>query len=106
MLRAVTASTLNGKGIFTTLAVYDGQPFLWDKHWSRLKNDASKVGLDLSEHSETKAKSQLSKLLEMNGAKDCRARITFLDESVTSLWKYEAVPRVTLLITTAEFRSK
>ena len=106
MLGAITASTFSGKGIFTTLAIYDGQPFLWDKHWSRLRNDACKLDLDLTQHPETKTKSQLINLLHMNGVKAGRARITFLDESPTSLWKYEAARGVTLLITTGLFRSK
>lgn len=105
-LGAITASTLCGQGVFTTLAIYAGRPFLWDKHWSRLKNDASRLGMDLSAHPETKTKNQLINLLSMNGVKNGRARITFLDESPTGLWKYEATRGVTLLITTALFRSK
>lgn len=105
MIHAITASSLSGQGIFTTIAIHAGQPFLWDKHWSRLENDACKLALDLAEHSETRIKSQLNNLLSMNHVQNGRARITFLDESAPRLWKYETARRVTLLIATAAFRS-
>jgi branched-subunit amino acid aminotransferase/4-amino-4-deoxychorismate lyase len=27
---------LYGKGVFTTVAIFGGKPFLWEKHWRRL----------------------------------------------------------------------
>src|ERR1043166_6959673 len=32
----VSSAMLYGRGVFTTLAIYNSQPFLWSKHWQRL----------------------------------------------------------------------
>lgn len=32
---------MNGWGIFSTLRVYDGVPFGWERHWKRMRHDAA-----------------------------------------------------------------
>ena len=44
-LPALTSATLYGRGVFTTLAVYRGQPFLWSEHWARLIEHAERCGV-------------------------------------------------------------
>jgi branched-chain amino acid aminotransferase len=34
---------LNGWGVFSTLRVYDGVLFAWDRHWKRMKYDAQRM---------------------------------------------------------------
>ena len=34
---------LNGWGVFSTLRVYDGVMFAWDRHWARMRRDASRL---------------------------------------------------------------
>ena len=51
-LPAISSAALYGKGVFTTLAVYNKKPFLWEKHWQRLIENANKIGIDLSDFSE------------------------------------------------------
>ena len=33
----VSSAMLYGRGVFTTVAIYNGKPFLWPEHWQRLK---------------------------------------------------------------------
>jgi branched-subunit amino acid aminotransferase/4-amino-4-deoxychorismate lyase len=71
---------LYGKGIFTTVAIRNQRPLLWGKHWRRLTDNADKVVLDVSAHSEHDVVSMLSRGLVNSRLSDGRARITFLDQ--------------------------
>ena len=99
-----TNAALYGKGIFTTLAIYDRKPFLWEKHWRRLTDNAAKVGIDLAEHSEQTSRDSLDEIIEKNSVTNGRARLTFFDESVSSLWAVESKRKTSLLILTADRR--
>jgi branched-subunit amino acid aminotransferase/4-amino-4-deoxychorismate lyase len=105
-LPALSVASLYGKGIFTTIAIYDGQPFLWAKHWRRLGENASRLELDLTEFGEAAARSALDELIAANSAQNARARITFFDESASELWPQESERRTSLLITTADRRTR
>src|SRR5688500_15128702 len=100
----VSARSLYGSGIFTTLAVYDAEPFLWEKHWRRLVENATRTGIDLSEFSEDTTRNKLTDLVEANEARNGRVRITFFDESVSELWRVGSERRTSLLIISADFR--
>lgn len=103
-LHAVSSSTLYGKGIFTTIAVYNGQPFLWEKHWKRLTENASRLSIDISGYPENLVEKSLHNLIEKNKIINARSRLTFLDESSGELWKVEDEAKVSLLMLTAELR--
>lgn len=102
-LSAISSATLYGKGIFTTIAIYDSQPFLWEKHWARLLNNASRIGLDF-DLSEASVKTSLSEIIFKNYLNTGRARLTFLDESARGIWAVENGKKTSFLITTADFR--
>jgi branched-chain amino acid aminotransferase len=78
--------TLYGKGIFTTVAVRDSQPILWKKHWRRLIEDATSVGLDLSIYNEDFVLARIERELSQDGINNGRARITFIDRRSSELW--------------------
>src|SRR5687768_5772814 len=99
----VSARSLYGSGIFTTLAVYDTEPFLWEKHWRRLVENATRTGIDLSEFSEDTTRNKLTDLVEGNEARNGRVRITFFVESVSELWRVGSERRASLLIISSEF---
>lgn len=103
-LSAVSSSAFYGKGIFTTLAIYNGKTFLWEKHWQRLNANAKKLGIDLSEFSEETVVKSLSVIIEKNNLIRARARLTFFDESSSSIWHIESNRKSSLLITTADLR--
>src|ERR687894_2553817 len=74
---AVTGATLHGRGVFTTLAVHGGRPFLWEAHWLRLTEHARRVGVECSV-TEEEAAGALGRLIEANGVREGRARVTLL----------------------------
>ncbi|MFN0138700.1 MAG: aminotransferase class IV [Pyrinomonadaceae bacterium] len=103
MMQTSNAS-LYGKGIFTTIAIRDGEAFLWEKHWRRLTDNAVRVGIDLTEHTEQSTRDALDDAIATSGFADGRARITFSDESSSELWSNDVERRTTLSIIVAERR--
>lgn len=103
-LNALSSAALYGRGIFTSLAIYDKKPFLWEKHWRRLSRNASKIGVDLSDFSEESVMSSLTEIIEQNKIKNARARITFFDESPSKIWTFDAKEKTSLLIQTADLK--
>lgn len=101
---AAASAALYGKGVFTSVAVFDAQPFLWEKHWRRLNANAEKLGIDLSEFSEETVKNALIRIIEKNGCRRGRARITFFDETASAIWPFINTKKMSLLIATADFK--
>jgi branched-subunit amino acid aminotransferase/4-amino-4-deoxychorismate lyase len=87
-LPAVSGAALHGRGVFTTLAVYAGRPFLWQAHWSRLAEHARRAGVECSFDEEV-TRSALSRLIDANKVEDGRARITILTRTPGSVWRAE-----------------
>ena len=104
-LPALAISSLYGKAIFTTIAIYDAKPFLWEKHWRRLKDNAKEIGIDLSNYSEESTRNSLHELVIANNVTEGRTRITFFDESPSAIWPFDGEPKTSLLITTAGRRA-
>lgn len=103
-LAAISSASLYGRGVFTTLAVNNSRPFQWDKHWQRLVEHAARLGVDISEYEEDTVYSALIDLLRQNETSSARARITFFDETSSSVWTFENFRRSSLLITTDDAR--
>ena len=99
-LAAVSSAALYGKGVFTSLAVYNSRPFLWEKHWRRLRENAAKIGVDLSDFHEKTVKYALIDLIFLNELKNGRARLTFFDEAAGQIWNFESNHKTNLLIMT------
>lgn len=73
----VNGATLNGRGVFTTLAVYNASPFLWSAHWERLNEHARRAGV-ACEFDEGETSDVLRRLIETNGVERGLARLTLL----------------------------
>lgn len=101
-LSALSSAAFYGKGVFTTVAVIDKKPFLWEKHWRRLNENADKLKLDLSNFSEAEIKNSLLETIEKNNFINGRARITFFDESTGKVWNFENNKGTSFLITSAD----
>lgn len=100
-LDAVSASTLYGRGVFTTAAVYKGRPFLWDAHWSRLLAHAGRAGVECDFGDEETAL-LLARLIEENGVERGRARVHLLARAVRGRWGVEGAGASDLLVMTAD----
>ncbi len=85
-LPLLTGATLYGRGVFTTLAVYRGQPFLWDQHWARLLAHAGQAGVSHQEFTEAAVREALGQLIEANQCEEGRARVTLLSRAARGVW--------------------
>lgn len=103
-ISAATSAALYGRGIFTTVAIYDIKPFLWEKHWRRLNGSAEKLGIDLSEYTEEIVHGALAEIISVNNITNARARLTFYDESPSGIWSLRGERQTSLLIMTADLR--
>jgi branched-chain amino acid aminotransferase len=101
---AVSSAALYGKGVFTTIAVHDGKPFRWEKHWERLQSDAARVGIHIWEYPEEMVAAELIGLIEKNAVKNGRARVTFFDERGGGAWLVDTTRETSLLMITGETR--
>src|SRR5215213_2262917 len=101
----VTPAALYGRGVFTTLAVHGGRPFLSPEHWLRLKEHAARAGLDTSELNAENVGDSLGRLIEANRVEQGRARVTLLATAEHGIWKVkglEAERKTDLLIMTGD----
>jgi branched-chain amino acid aminotransferase len=103
---ALSAAALYGNGVFTTVAIYQGKPFLWEKHWRRLENDAARLGIELAHLSSDRVVTSLRELIGRNQAKRARARVTLFNERSTNLWPYDGKGKTSVLITTGDIRQR
>jgi branched-subunit amino acid aminotransferase/4-amino-4-deoxychorismate lyase len=104
-LPAAGGAALYGRGVFTTLAVYGGRPFLWDEHWTRLVNHARRAGVECPfEEAETAA--ALRRLIEANGVGRGRARVTLLARGGGGPWQAADAAGSDLLIWTGDERAR
>ena len=103
-LPAVTAATLHGRGVFTTLAVHAGRPFLWNAHWLRLNDHARRVGVECK-FEEREAAEALARLVEANRVREGRARLTLLAHAARGPWRSAGGPASDLLIMTGDARA-
>ncbi|MBD0325377.1 MAG: aminotransferase class IV, partial [Pyrinomonadaceae bacterium] len=100
----LTAATLYGRGVFTTLAVYEHHPFLWHAHWWRLIEHAARVHVDVSGLDEERASASLVKLIEANEVKNGRARLTLLAGTERGVWEIKGETKTELLMMTGDAR--
>ncbi|HXI90676.1 MAG TPA: aminotransferase class IV, partial [Blastocatellia bacterium] len=93
------AGLLYGWGVFTTLRIYDGKPFAFERHWKRLMNHAETArvpaALDLKH-----ARRAIDKLIAANKVEQGRARLTLLKGDAGS-WRVEPGKETEFLIFTS-----
>lgn len=103
-IQVLSSAALYGQGIFTSVSISDGKPFLWERHWRRLIATAKKTRIDISKFAEIDVAETICSLIENNEITNGRARITFFDESACNIWSFETGRKSSLLITTADNR--
>jgi branched-subunit amino acid aminotransferase/4-amino-4-deoxychorismate lyase len=102
----VSSALLYGRGVFTSLAIYGGRPFLWPEHWARLMDHADRARVDRSAYSEAGLATCLQKLIGVNQVRDGRARIVLLSGKGRDVWlaKSSVGRKTDLLMMTGEAR--
>lgn len=100
----VSSAMLYGRGVFTTVAIYKGRPFLWPEHWRRLLDHGARLNIDCSGCTEAGVGEAMRKLITVNNVGDGRARIILLARSGRDFWKTKApgAKQTDLLIMTGE----
>ena len=100
----VSSAMLYGRGVFTTLAIYNSEPFLWSKHWQRLATHAKKLDIDHTGCTDKNVGDALRKLIAVNQVQEGRARVILLARSGRDIWKTKApgTKKTDLLIMTGE----
>ncbi len=83
----VSSAMLYGRGVFTTVAIYNGKPFLWPDHWRRLKDHAERLNVNHAGCTADSVGEAVSKLAAVNQVKDGRARVILLARSGRDFWK-------------------
>ena len=75
---------LMGWGVFTTLRIYEGLPFAFDRHWARLSHDAERLNIDLPYEQEG-VRESLIRLGKANQRPEGMARVSFV-KNQGGLW--------------------
>ena len=74
LLRPGQLGLLSGWGVFTTLRIYDGVPFAFERHWQRLSRDAGLLHIPLA-RKPGQVRAGLLRLIEANGANEATLRL-------------------------------
>src|SRR6476659_9497231 len=100
----VSSAMLYGRGVFTTVAIYNSQPFLWSRHWQRLTTHAKKLDIDFTGCNEKNVGDALHKLISVNQVKEGRARVIMLARHGRDIWKMKVpgAKKTDLLIMTGD----
>lgn len=65
---------LSGWGVFTTLRIYDGVPFAFERHWARMAKDAKLLRVPFTRDREEVGR-LMGELIRANGAENSVARM-------------------------------
>ncbi len=66
---------LNGWGVFSTVRVYDGVLFAWERHFTRMENDARRLHVPFPRDSQALA-ADIGRLVEANQAWNATLRVS------------------------------
>ena len=92
---------LMGWGVFTTLRIYEGVPFAFDRHWARMARDAERLGIAL-EYDQKSVWEAIVSLAVSNHRPEGAARLSFI-KNHGGLWaEAPGSPATDLLIFTRE----
>lgn len=94
------AGLLNGWGLFTTMRVFRGEPFAFERHWKRLQKDAARTRMPFP-FGANEVRSSLRELIQRNGVEEGAARIYAIYNKVGFWQSAEDMPEVDLLLYTA-----
>ncbi len=100
-IAALSSAALYGKGVFTTVAIVGGQPFLWEKHKARLRENAARINFEFQQRLNEQLSAALTDIIQHNGRREGRARLTLFDSAGGGAWDNGLNNPPSILITTA-----
>jgi branched-chain amino acid aminotransferase len=95
------AGLLNGWGLFTTVRIFEGIPFAFERHWKRLQRDAERTHCPFP-FEESVVRGQLAEVLHANQVREGAARVYVIYNQVGFWRSDEDFPRVDLLLCSAD----
>jgi branched-chain amino acid aminotransferase len=94
------AGLLAGWGLFTTLRVWDGELFAFERHWARLERDAKRTRVPFPFDAE-KVRGQMHEVLLANEVREGTARVYVVYNKVGFWQSEEPMPEVDLILYSA-----
>jgi branched-chain amino acid aminotransferase len=94
------AGLFNGWGLFTTMRIFQGEAFAYERHWRRLEKDAARIRLPFP-FDPVKVRRHLGELLRANQVVEGTARIYMIYNRVGFWQSDEPMPQVDLILCTA-----
>lgn len=94
------AGLLSGWGLFTTLRIFDGEAFAFERHWHRLEKDAARTHVPFA-FDPAKVRAQLDELVRANQVREGTARIYVIYNKAGFWQSDEPLPEADLLLYTA-----
>ena len=91
---------MNGWGLFTTMRIFQGEAFAYERHWRRLQKDAGRIRLPFP-FDPVRVRLQLGELLAANRVVEGTARIYMVNNRIGFWQGNEPMPEVDLIMCTA-----
>lgn len=99
-LSPAQAGLLNGWGLFTTMRIFQGVAFAYEKHWRRLEKDAARIRMPFRFDAD-EVRRHLNDLLAANQVSEGTARIYLILNRIGFWQGDDAMPEVDLILCTA-----
>jgi branched-chain amino acid aminotransferase len=94
------AGLICGWGLFTTLRIFKGEAFAYERHWRRLEKDAARINLPMP-YTAAKVRVHLHEVIRANKVTEGCARIYLVYNQVGFWQSNESLPQVDLIIYTS-----
>lgn len=91
------AGLLSGWGLFTTLHIFEGEPFAYERHWKRLEKDAARTHCPFPFDAE-RVREHLREVIHANKVKEGCARIYVIYNQIGHWRSDEKMPKADLLV--------
>ena len=85
LLRPGQLGLLAGWGVFTTLRIYQGVPFEFNRHWKRMLRDAAKINVPMP-FERDQVRARLLELIERNESYEATMRVCVV-RSTGGMWE-------------------
>jgi branched-chain amino acid aminotransferase len=99
-LSPAQAGLLNGWGLFTTMRIFQGVAFAFERHWRRLEKDAARIRMPFRFDADA-ARRRLNELLAANQVVEGTARIYLILNRIGFWQGADTMPEVDLILCTA-----
>jgi branched-chain amino acid aminotransferase len=99
-LSPAQAGLLNGWGLFTTMRIFQGVPFAYERHWRRLEKDAARIRMPFRFDSD-EVRRRLNELLAANQVVEGTVRVYLVYNRIGFWQGDDSMPDVDLILCTA-----